>query len=106
MENGVTSYSSPIPAIVGPTATGKSDLALILAKQLGAEILSADSMQIYRFMDIGTAKPSKEIRATVPHHFIDILNPDETYSAGRFAREAVSPSHGRGSSHGTGDTPQ
>jgi len=88
MENGVTSYSSPIPAIVGPTATGKSDLALILAKQLGAEILSADSMQIYRFMDIGTAKPSKEIRATVPHHFIDILNPDETYSAGRFAREA------------------
>ena len=80
--------TQPILAIVGPTATGKSDLSLALAEALDAEILSADSMQIYRFMDIGTAKPSKETRALVPHHFIDILNPDENYSAGRFAREA------------------
>ncbi len=77
-----------ILAIVGPTAAGKSDLALILAERLKAEIVSADSMQIYRHMDIGTAKPSKEARATIPHHFIDILEPDETYSAGQFAREA------------------
>ncbi len=89
MEPGRHTSSPPfIPAIVGPTATGKSDLALALAKILQAEILSADSMQIYRFMDIGTAKPAREVRETIPHHFIDILNPDETYSAGRFAREA------------------
>ena len=88
MENLLHPDDPPIIAIIGPTATGKSDLALALAKQLGAEILSADSMQIYRFMDIGTAKPSKETRNEIIHHFIDILNPDETYSAGRFARES------------------
>ncbi len=74
-------------AIVGPTATGKSDLAISLAKILNAEIISADSMQVYRYMDIGTAKPSKDIRAVIPHHFIDILNPDESFSAGEFARQ-------------------
>jgi len=88
MESGLTSHTLPTLAVIGPTATGKSDLALALAKHIGAEILSADSMQIYRFMDIGTAKPPKETREAIPHHFIDILNPDETYSAGRFAREA------------------
>jgi len=75
-------------AITGPTATGKSDLALALAEELKAEIVSADSMQVYRFMDIGTAKPPKDILAAIPHHFIDILNPDETFSAGQFARQA------------------
>jgi len=75
-------------AITGPTATGKSDLALALAEELGAEIVSADSMQVYRFMNIGTAKPPKEALAAIPHHFIDILDPDETCSAGQFARQA------------------
>ena len=77
-----------IITITGPTATGKSDLALALAEELGAEIVSADSMQVYRFMDIGTAKPPRDVLAAIPHHFIDILNPDETFSAGQFAREA------------------
>ncbi len=78
----------PLLAIVGPTATGKSDLALALARKIHGEILSADSMQIYRYMDIGTAKPPKKIREAIPHNFIDILDPDETYSAGEFARQA------------------
>ncbi len=77
-----------LPAIVGPTATGKSDLAIAMARRIGGEIISADSMQVYRYMDIGTAKPSREIRAKIPHHFIDILDPDEIYSAGEFARQA------------------
>jgi len=80
--------ASLLPAIVGPTAAGKSDLAIALAKKIGGEILSADSMQVYRYMDIGTAKPSREIRTAIPHHFIDILDPDEVYSAGEFARQA------------------
>ena len=83
-----TSHAPTLPAIVGPTATGKSDLAIALAKRIGGEILSADSMQVYRHMDIGTAKPATEIRATIPHHFIDVLEPDATYSAGEFARQA------------------
>ena len=67
-------------AIVGPTAVGKSELALSLAQTLDGEIVSADSRQVYRYMDIGTAKPSLEERALVPHHLIDIVNPDETFS--------------------------
>jgi len=78
----------PIPAIVGPTATGKTDLAIAMAKILKAEIISADSMQVYRFMDVGTAKPPEGTRKAIPHHFIDIRNPDEVYSAGLFARQA------------------
>lgn len=78
----------PVIAIVGPTATGKTDLAIALANMLRAEIVSADSMQVYRYMDIGTAKPARDIRSIIPHHFIDILNPDEPYSAGIFARQA------------------
>jgi len=73
---------------LGPTASGKSALALPLAEALGAEIVSVDSAQIYRGMDIGTAKPSAAERARVPHHLIDILDPTERYSAARFAAEA------------------
>lgn len=77
-------------AIVGPTAAGKTATALAVAKQLGnCAIISADSRQVYRFLDIGTAKPTPEERAVCPHFFIDILNPDEYYSAGRFAGESV-----------------
>jgi tRNA dimethylallyltransferase len=74
--------------LMGPTASGKTELALELAKDLGGEIVSVDSALVYRGLDIGTAKPSLEIRAQIPHHLIDVLDPAENYSAGRFAREA------------------
>jgi len=76
--------------ILGPTAAGKSSLALSLAERLNGEIINADSMQVYRYMDIGTAKPSKEERGRVRHHLIDIVNPDEQYTAGRFRDDAAS----------------
>jgi tRNA dimethylallyltransferase len=75
-------------AIVGPTASGKSSLALRLAQRFRGEILSADSMQVYRRMDIGTAKPSRKERELVPHHLIDILDPDQDYSAALFRTQA------------------
>ncbi len=78
-----------ITVIIGPTASGKSRLALELSELFGAEIVSADSMQVYRFMDIGTAKPSKEDRARVPHHLLDVVDPDEDYSAARYRKEAA-----------------
>ena len=78
----------PVVAIVGPTAVGKSALALQLAKSLEGEIVSADSRQVYRLMDIGTAKPSDEERADVRHHLIDVIEPDEDYSLVRFIQEA------------------
>jgi tRNA dimethylallyltransferase len=74
--------------LTGPTACGKTDVALRLAERLPLEIVSMDSALVYRGMDIGTAKPSAEIRAQVPHHLIDIIDVAETYSAGRFARDA------------------
>jgi tRNA dimethylallyltransferase len=76
--------------IVGPTASGKSALALRLARELGGEILSADSMQIYRGFDIGTGKPSAQERAQVPHHFLDVAEPLESWDAARWATEAAS----------------
>lgn len=75
-------------AITGPTACGKTDLALILAREFPIEIISMDSAMVYRGMDIGTAKPDAATRAEVRHHLIDILDPEESYSAGRFAAEA------------------
>jgi tRNA dimethylallyltransferase len=77
-----------IVVIVGPTASGKSTAAVELAQHFGAEIINADSMQVYRYMDIGTAKPSSEQRRLVPHHLIDILYPDEEFSAALFREEA------------------
>ena len=74
--------------IGGPTASGKSSTALRLAVRFGGEIISADSMQIYRRMDIGTAKPSKEEQALVPHHLIDIREPYENYSVAEFHSDA------------------
>jgi len=85
--------------IMGPTASGKSALALALAERFDAEIVSVDSAQIYRGMDIGTAKSSLEEQARVPHRLIDILDPTESYSAARFAedaRRAVAEIHARG----------
>ena len=82
----------PCVCITGPTACGKTDLALALAEEFPLEVISMDSAMVYRGMDIGTAKPSPDILAGVPHHLVDILEPTESYSAGRFtadAREAV-----------------
>ena len=78
----------PVLAIVGATATGKSALAMALAERLSGEIVNADALQAYRGFDIGTAKPSRADRERVPHHLLDILDPHETYSAGKFARRA------------------
>jgi len=75
-------------AVVGPTGVGKSRLALSLAKALDGEIVSADSRQVYRYMDIGTDKPSPRERASVPHHLIDIVNPDEDFSLAQYQQLA------------------
>jgi len=79
--------------ITGPTASGKTDLSIILAKRLNSQIVSADSRQVYKYMDIGTAKPTKEEMSGITHHCIDIRFPDEYFSAGEYqhiARQAVS----------------
>ncbi len=78
----------PVVVVAGPTAAGKSGLALTLAERFDGEIVNADSMQVYRYMDIGTAKPGPAERARVPHHMLDVVTPDVVYSAGRYAREA------------------
>jgi len=90
---------APLLAIVGATATGKSALGMALAERLGGEIVNADALQVYRGLDIGTAKPTMAERARVPHHLLDILEPHERWSAGEFARralEAVGEIAGRG----------
>jgi tRNA dimethylallyltransferase len=98
--------SAPIPAarppvlvLAGPTGTGKSDIALELAELLPLEIVTADSAQVYRGMDIGTAKPTAAQQAAVTHHLLDIRDPAETYSAGDFVRDAgaaIEAIHARG----------
>ena len=74
--------------VTGPTATGKTRLGVMLSKALGGEVVSADSMQIYRRMDIGTAKPTRAEMEDVPHHMIDVADPEEGYSAARYVQEA------------------
>ncbi len=81
--------SAPVLVLVGPTAIGKTALSLKIAEQFQCEIISMDSMQVYRYMDIGTAKASPEERAQVPHYLIDICNPDEQYNAARFVTDAL-----------------
>ena len=75
--------------ICGPTASGKTALSIALAKGLGGEVVSADSMQIYRRMDIGTAKPTKEEMDGIPHHMIDVADPEENYSVARYVSDAI-----------------
>ncbi len=77
-----------IICVVGPTASGKTQLAVELAKNLNGEVLSCDSMQLYRRMDIGTAKPTAEEMQGIPHHMIDVLEPDEPFSVGRYVEMA------------------
>jgi tRNA dimethylallyltransferase len=82
----------PVLALVGPTAAGKTELAIAVAERLGAEVVSADAMLVYRGMDIGTAKPTPEERARVPHHLVDLVDPGEEFSVARFqplARAAI-----------------
>ena len=76
-------------ALAGPTASGKSALALALAARFPVEIVSVDSAQVYRGLDIGTAKPPPEVRARVPHHLVDVCDPAEPYSAARFREDAL-----------------
>ncbi len=78
----------PMIVITGPTATGKTDFSIKLAREIGGEIISADSMQVYKGLDIGTDKISKEIREEIPHYLIDIREPDELFSVADFVREA------------------
>ena len=75
--------------ILGPTAIGKSRIAIELAKRINGEIINADSLQVYRYMDIGTAKPSREEQRGVKHHLIDIINPDNEFNAGLFRKYAI-----------------
>ena len=75
-----------ITAIVGPTASGKSAAALCLAREWGAEIICADSRQVYRGFDLLTDKPTAEDRRLVPHHLLDVIGPEETFTAGEFRR--------------------
>ena len=77
------------PVLVGPTAIGKTAVAVALAAHWPLEVVSADSRQIYRRLDVSTAKPSRKERAAVPHHGVDIVEPGDRYSAGRFARDAA-----------------
>ncbi len=88
-----------IVIILGPTSSGKTELAVRLAERLDGEIINADSMQVYRGMDVGTAKPSAELRSRVPHHLLDIVDPSEPFSASDFRREAaraIAEIHSRG----------
>jgi len=79
---------TPLIVITGPTCSGKTGLALLLSQKHPIEVVSADSMQVYRYMDIATAKPSAQERATLPHYLIDVINPDEPFNAGIFVRIA------------------
>ena len=76
-------------AIVGPTGVGKTALALALAAQVPLEVVSADSRTVYRWMDIGTAKANLDERRFVPHHLIDVVDPDEPYSLALYQRQAL-----------------
>jgi tRNA dimethylallyltransferase len=86
----VKSNKPKLLVILGPTAIGKSSLAVEIAKRINGEILSADSLQVYRYLDVGTAKPSKEEQTQAYHHLIDILDPDEEFNAGLFREYANS----------------
>src|SRR5256885_2033384 len=77
-----------VPVLVGPTAVGKTAVALALAAHWPLEVVSADSRQVYRRLDIGTAKPTRRERSRVPHHGLDLVDPGSRYSAGHFARDA------------------
>lgn len=87
-----TGYEKPLVAIVGPTASGKTTLAVKLAEQYGGEIICADSRTIYKYLDVGTAKPTRQEQARVPHHLLDVVAPNESFTVADFqslARDAI-----------------
>ncbi|MCD8233841.1 MAG: tRNA (adenosine(37)-N6)-dimethylallyltransferase MiaA [Cloacibacillus porcorum] len=84
----MTDKKIPVIAIIGPTAVGKTEFSLSLAAKLNAEVISVDSRQVYRYLDVGTDKVSREIRREVIHHLIDVVDPDQVYSAADFAEKA------------------
>lgn len=89
-----------VPALMGPTASGKSAAAMALAEELGLEVVSADAMQVYRGLDVGTAKPTLEERRRVPHHLVDVVDPHERFSVARYvelAEAAIADVLARGS---------
>lgn len=89
----------PLLIIAGPTATGKTEVAVKIAKRVNGEVVSADSMLVYRGMDIGTAKPTEEEKQGIPHHLIDVVDPDDEFTAAMFqerAREAIAAIHDKG----------
>lgn len=86
-------FTAPVLVLIGPTAIGKTELALTMAHRFDCEIISVDSMQVYKHMDIGTAKPSPAEQEAVRHHLIDIVDPDEGYDAARFVSDALSAIH-------------
>jgi tRNA dimethylallyltransferase len=88
-EENVQEEMNKVIILLGPTGVGKTDVSILLAKKLETEIISADSMQIYRHMDVGTAKPSKEERSLVTHHMIDIVDPWEAFSTGKYISMVV-----------------
>ncbi|MDC8829867.1 tRNA (adenosine(37)-N6)-dimethylallyltransferase MiaA [Alteromonas gilva] len=95
----MTSHTGPVVSIMGPTASGKTGLALALAEQVPAEIISVDSALVYRDMDIGTAKPTRQEMAVAPHWLVDILDPAEAYSVADFVTDAtrlIGEIHARG----------
>jgi len=83
------STATPLVAIVGPTASGKSALGIRVAERMGGEVLACDSTQVYRHFDIGTAKPSPEEQRRVAHHLLDLVEPEEVFTAGDYRRRAV-----------------
>jgi tRNA dimethylallyltransferase len=91
--------NKPLLIILGPTASGKTNLAIEIAQAVQGEIISADSRQIYRFMDIGTAKPTPAQQAEIPHHLLDVVNPDESLSLAQYQRmtyDTITAIHERG----------
>ncbi|MCK5573482.1 MAG: tRNA (adenosine(37)-N6)-dimethylallyltransferase MiaA, partial [Bacteroidetes bacterium] len=88
VESAAIGTKPHVLVLVGPTASGKTEVSIHLARTLGGEIVSADSRQVYRYLDIGTAKPDPALRKAVPHHFVDYLLPDEEFSAGEFGGQA------------------
>jgi len=92
-EGNVSNIEPLVVLLLGPTGSGKTALSLALGERFGGEIVSCDSVAVYRGMDLGTAKPTREERARLPHHLIDVANPDRPFTAGEYSRQARAALH-------------